>query len=85
MQWLLTAHVRRYHRQYHSGGHVGQGRFKAFPIESNEYLLTVMRYVEGNPVRATTIAVRKAQRWPWSSAGSPPKDMGQPAANHRRT
>lgn len=22
MQWLLTAHVRRYHRHYHSSGHV---------------------------------------------------------------
>ena len=32
MQWLLTAHVRRYHRHYHSTGHVWQGRFKAFPI-----------------------------------------------------
>lgn len=28
MQWLLTAHVRRYHRWYESSGHVWQGRFK---------------------------------------------------------
>jgi putative transposase len=27
MQWLLTAHVRRYHRHYGSSGHVWQGRF----------------------------------------------------------
>src|SRR5689334_20416551 len=27
VQWLLTAHVRRYHRHYHSTGHVWQGRF----------------------------------------------------------
>lgn len=30
MQWLLTSHVRRYHRHYHGSGHVWQGRFKAF-------------------------------------------------------
>src|SRR4051794_1699226 len=30
MHWLLTAHVRRYLRHYHSSGHVWQGRFKAF-------------------------------------------------------
>src|SRR5688572_10749124 len=30
MQWLMTSHVRRYHRHYQSSGHVWQGRFKAF-------------------------------------------------------
>jgi len=74
MQWLLTAHVRRYHRHYESSGHVWQGRFKAFPIQDDGHLLTVMRFVERNPVRATSIAVRKAQRWRWSSVGSLPKD-----------
>ena len=78
MQWLLTSHVRRYHRHYHSSGHVWQGRFKAFPIEEDGHLLTVMRYVERNPVRAKTIPVRKAQRWPWSSIGEKPKDVERP-------
>ena len=42
MQWLMTAHVRRYLR--HKGsGHVWQGRFKAFPIQDDEHCLTVMR------------------------------------------
>ncbi len=79
MQWLLTSHVRRYHRHYQSSGHVWQGRFKAFPIQEDEHLLTVMRYVERNPVRAKTIPVRKASRWPWSSIGNPPKDAKCPA------
>jgi putative transposase len=35
MQWLLTAHVRRYHQHYQSSGHVWQGRLKAFPIEKS--------------------------------------------------
>ncbi|MDB4778378.1 transposase, partial [bacterium] len=81
MQWLMTSHVRRYHRHYQSSGHVWQGRFKAFPIQSNEHLLTVMRYVERNPVRAKTIPVRKAQNWAWSSAGTPPKDV-EPVTLH---
>ena len=75
MQWLSTSHVRRYHRHYKSSGHVWQGRFKAFPIQSDSHLLTVLRYVERNPVRATSIPVRKAQNWPWSSAGTPPKEF----------
>jgi REP element-mobilizing transposase RayT len=28
MHWLLTTHVRRYQRHYHSSGHIWQGRFK---------------------------------------------------------
>ena len=75
MQWLTTLHVRRYHRHHRSSGHVWQGRFQSFPIQSDEHLLTVMRYVERNPVRAKTIPIRKAQNWPWSSAGTPPQDV----------
>jgi putative transposase len=65
MQWLLTSHVRRYHRHYHGSGHVWQGRFKAFPIEQDEHLLAVLRYVERNPLRAKL--VRRAEAWAWSS------------------
>ena len=78
MQWLLTSHVRRYHRHYDSSGHVWQGRFKAFPIEQDEHLLNVIRYVERNPVRAKSLPVRKVSRWPWSSAGIPPRDITKP-------
>jgi REP-associated tyrosine transposase len=65
MQWLLTAHVRRYHQHYRSSGHVWQGRFKAFPIEQDDHLLTVLRYVERNPLRAGL--VEQAESWRWSS------------------
>jgi putative transposase len=67
-QWLMTSHVRRYHRHYHSSGHVWQGRFKAFPIEEDEHLWTVLRYVERNALRANL--VRRAECWPWSSAAA---------------
>jgi putative transposase len=65
MQWLLTSHVRRYHRHYHGSGHVWQGRFKAFPIQQDEHLLWVLRYVERNPLGANL--VRRAETWSWSS------------------
>jgi putative transposase len=79
MRWLLTAHVRRYHKHYHSSGHVYQGRFRSFPIQDDEHLLTVLRYIERNPVRAGLVT--HAQDWPWSSAapgrgGSPLLDAG---------
>jgi hypothetical protein len=51
MQWLLTAHARRYHRHYGTRGHIWQGRFKAFPVQDDDHLVAVLRYVERNPVR----------------------------------
>src|SRR5262245_27332953 len=65
MQWLQTTHVRRYNEHYRTSGHVWQGRFKAFPIQEDEHLLTVLRYVERNPLRAGM--VDKVDGWPWSS------------------
>jgi putative transposase len=58
-------HVRRYHGHYQSSGHVWQGRFKAFPIQQDEHLLTVLRYIERNPLRAGLVA--RAEDWLWSS------------------
>jgi putative transposase len=79
MRWLLTAHVRRYLKHYHSSGHVYQGRFRSFPIQEDEHLLTVLRYIERNPVRAGLVV--RAQDWPWSSvapdqAAGPALDAG---------
>jgi putative transposase len=65
MQWLLTAHVHGYRKRYRGSGHVWQGRFRAFPIEQDEHLLTVLRYVERNALRAGL--VKRVEDWPWSS------------------
>lgn len=65
MQVLMTAHVRRYHQHYGTAGHVWQGRYKSFVIQDDDHLLTVMRYVEGNPVRSGLVF--SAVDWPWSS------------------
>lgn len=75
MQWLMTSHVRRYHRHYHSSGHVWQGRFKAFPIQQDEHYLAVLRYVERNPLRAKL--VKRAEDWTWSSRRE--RFSGQPS------
>ena len=70
MQWLLTTHVRRHHRRYKTDGRIWQGRFKAFPIQQDEHLLTVMRYVERNPLRSGL--VKRAEDWKWSSLSQEP-------------
>jgi putative transposase len=65
MHWLLTAHVRRHLRHYRSSGHVWQGRFKAFPIQEDDHLRAVLRYVERNALRAGLVT--RAEDWAWSS------------------
>ena len=66
MHWLLTSHVVRYHKKRGTSGRVWQGRYKSFPIEEDRHLLTVLRYVERNPVRANLVS--RAVDWNWSSA-----------------
>lgn len=65
MQWLMTSHVRRYHRHYGTSGHIWQGRYKSFLIQIDNHLLAVIRYVESNPLRAGL--VDSAKDWLWSS------------------
>ncbi len=65
VQSLLVSHTQRYHRHHSSGGHVWQGRFKSPVIQSDEHLLTVLRYIEANPLRAKL--VRRAEDYRWSS------------------
>ncbi len=65
---LTVMHTMRYHAHHNTGGtgHLYQGRFKSFPIQNDEHLLTAMRYVERNPVRANF--VERAEDWLWGSA-----------------
>ncbi len=69
LRWLTVTHAQRWHAHYHSSGsgHLYQGRYKSFPVESDEHLYTVLRYVERNPLRANL--VERAQDWRWSSLG----------------
>ena len=66
MAWLMTTHATRYNRHYKRSGHVWQGRYKSFPIQQDNHLVQVCRYIERNPVRAGL--VRRADEWTWSSA-----------------
>ena len=65
MQSLAVAHTWHFHRRRSSSGHVWQGRFKSPVIETDEHLLTVMRYAESNPLRAKMVT--DLGSWRWSS------------------
>jgi putative transposase len=65
--WLTLTHTQRWHAERRSAGsgHVYQGRFKSFPVQEDDHLYTVARYVERNALRAKR--VRRAEQWRWSS------------------
>lgn len=66
-RWLTNTHTMRWHAHHHTEGtgHLYQGRFKTFPIEEDDHLLTVLRYVERNPLRAGLCD--RAEDWQWGS------------------
>ena len=67
LRWLTHTHTMRWHAHHHTvgTGHLYQGRFKSFPVQTDEHYFTVLRYVERNPLRAGL--VRRAEQWRWSS------------------
>jgi len=60
---VYTQYVNRKHRR---SGRVWQNRFFSCPVDGDNYLLSVLRYIETNPVRAGV--VKRAIDYGWSSA-----------------
>ena len=69
----------RWHAHRHSSGSgpVYQGRFKTFPVQTDEHFLTVARYVERNALRAGL--VKRAEQWQWSSLWRFLREDGKPS------
>jgi len=66
-RWLTHTHAMRSitHRRVMGMGPLYQGRFKSLPVQRDEHLSTLLRYVQRNPVRAKL--VKQARQWRWSS------------------
>ena len=66
MRWITVTHTQRWHAHRHSSGTgpVYQGRFKSFPVQTDEHFITAARYVERNALRAKL--VERAEEWRWS-------------------
>src|SRR5262249_19586816 len=67
LRWLTVTHTQRWHAAHRTSGTgpLYQGRFKSFPVQDDEHLLTVCRYVERNALRAKLCS--RAQDWRWGS------------------
>jgi putative transposase len=65
MQYVGRHYVPYINHTYGTSGSLWEGRYKASLIHDDEYLLTCMRYIELNPVRAEM--VRSPGQYRWSS------------------
>lgn len=64
MKRINVSYALRLNRKSGHVGHIFQGRFLSKPIDSDLYLLEVIRYVHNNPVEAH---ISSASDYPWSS------------------
>jgi len=65
MQGLQQSYTAYFNRKYRLVGHCFQGRYRAILCDRDAYLLTLVRYLHLNPVRAEL--VQGPGRWRWSS------------------
>ena len=65
MKRIGVSYAWYYNWKYKSTGHLFQDRFKSEKVDTDEYLLKVIRYVHQNPVKAGI--VKMAADWKWSS------------------
>lgn len=65
MKRLGNAYVYWYNQKYERVGHLFQGRFHSEPVNVDEYLLTALRYIHQNPVKAGIS--QNCAGYPWSS------------------
>jgi putative transposase len=67
MRWLTITHTQRWRTHSHTvgEGHLYQGRYKCFPVQTDRHFLLLCRYVERNALAAKL--VEHAQDWRWTS------------------
>src|SRR5579863_3395186 len=66
-RWLAHTHAMRWRVSHRTvgHGHLYQGRFKSFPVQCDDHLLSLLRYVERSPLSAGLVT--RAQHWRWGS------------------
>lgn len=59
--------TQRWHAFRHTAGsgHLFQGRFKTFLVQTDTHFIQLMKYIEANPIRANLVS--RAESWKWGS------------------
>nr|WP_094605905.1 transposase [Sporomusa silvacetica]OZC16757.1 transposase IS200 like protein [Sporomusa silvacetica DSM 10669] len=67
MKRIGVSYVYWYNWKYKRSGHLFQDRYKSEVIEDDSYLLSVVRYIHQNPIKANITPI--IGEYPWSSYG----------------
>jgi len=65
MHFLLSSYANYLFRKKEKRGHIFAGRYRAILIDTEEYLLTVSKYIHRNPIKAAL--VKSPSEYEWSS------------------
>ena len=67
MRSLLTGYAGAFNRRHQRAGHLFQNRYKSIVVETEAYLLELVRYLHLNPIRAKALPdLRSLDRYPWT-------------------
>ena len=66
MKKIEVTFVKWYNEKYQRVGNLFQERYKSEPVETEEYLMTVFRYIHQNPLHAG-LEKKVGEAYPWSS------------------
>ena len=68
MQRLLGSHAHRFNAKYSRAGHLFQNRYKSFLVEGDAYFLSLVRYINLNPLKGGVVSsLLNLDDFPWSS------------------
>lgn len=65
LQGINQSYTIYFNKRYGMVGHLFQGRYKAILCEKDAYLLSLVKYIHLNPIRAKV--VKSFEEYPWSS------------------
>ncbi len=63
MQVISFTYTRYFNKKYDKTGHLFQGRYKAYLCDRDIYLLSLVRYIHLNPVRAKLVETPLEYKW----------------------
>src|SRR5712692_10477431 len=63
MAGLQSSYTQWFNRRHKRAGHLFQGRYKAFLVQEDRYLLGLVRYIHENPVKARLVKKTKDHAW----------------------
>ena len=67
MRKLLTWYAQYYNRRHNRTGHLFENRYKSILCDEDEYLLTLLRYIHLNPLRAQIVkTIEDLDSYLWS-------------------